>query len=91
MRGGDDFPFEPDEFLTIRLAGVVGEGERFLLVARPYEGLVHVREWTADRLNTAGEDLDMDAADLLAEIEGVYAAGRAVSPEMYAIRRWLEG
>jgi hypothetical protein len=85
----DDIPIEPNDFLTIRLAGAAGEGERFLLVGRPYDGLVHVREWTARTFNTAGEDLDIDAVDLLADIESVYAAGRGVTPEMYEIRLWL--
>lgn len=87
----DDIPTAIDDFLTVRLAGAVGEGERFLLVGRPYDGLVHVREWTHRTFNTEGEDFDVDAGELLADIETIYAAGQAVTPEMYAIRLWLGG
>ena len=87
----DDIPTAIDDFLTVRLAGAVGEGERFLLVGRPYDGLVHVREWTHRTFNTEGEDFDVDAVELLTDIEAIYAAGQAVAPEMYEIRLWLGG
>lgn len=86
----DDIPLAIDDFLTVRLAGAAGEGERFLLVGRPHDGLVHVREWTSRTLNTAGEDFDADSGELMADFEAVYASGRAVSPEMYEIRLWLD-
>lgn len=87
----NDIPSAIDDFLTVRLAGPVGESERFLLVGRPYDGLVHVREWTQRTFNTEGEDYDVDAGELLADIEAIYAAGQAVAPEMYEIRTWLGG
>ena len=85
----DDFSVAIDEFLSVRLAGASGTGDRFLMVGRPVDGLVRVREWTARSYNTAGEDFDVDPVDLLADIETVYAAGLSVMPEMYQIRRWL--
>lgn len=87
----EDTPFASGDFLTIRLAGNVGEGDRFLLVGRPHEGLVHVREWTPRTLNSAGEDFDADPSELMADIEAIYAGGRAVTPEMYQIRLWMGG
>lgn len=85
----EDIPIAIDDFLTVRLAGAAGEGERLLLVGRPHDGLVRVREWTPRTLNTAGEDFDADSGELMADIEAVYASGRAVTPEMYEIRLWL--
>ncbi|MEP7381106.1 MAG: hypothetical protein ABI910_05430 [Gemmatimonadota bacterium] len=85
----EDVPVAIDNFLTVRLAGNSGDGERFLLIGRPYDGLVHVREWTPRTFNTAGEDFDVDALELMTEIEATYAAGRPVAPEMYEIRLWL--
>lgn len=85
----DDFPVSTDEFLSVRIAGTAGQAERFLLVGRPYDGMVRVREWSTHTYNTAGDDFDTDPADLLADIETAYSAGLGVAPEMYQIRMWL--
>jgi len=87
----DDFPLELDEFLSVRIAGSGGTPERFLLVGRPYDGLVRVREWSTHTYNSEGDDFDIDPAELLADIETAYAAGLGVSPEMYQLRQWLGG
>lgn len=91
MRASGDYPIGGDAFLSVRLAAGSDGAERILLVGRPDDGLVHVREWSTHSWNTAGDDFDMDASELLAQIEGVYASGLGVMPEMYEIRRWLEG
>ncbi len=91
MQHPDDFPVGTDEFLSVRIAGGSGRAERFLLVGRPHEGLVRVREWTTDSYNTEGEDFDVDPGVLLADIETAYAAGLGLAPELYQIRLWLGG
>lgn len=91
MSHDDDFPVETDEFLSVRMASSSGRAERFLLVGRPYDGRVRVREWTTNSYNSEGEDFDIDPAELLADIETSYAAGLGISPELYQIRLWLGG
>ena len=80
-----------NEFLTVRLAGGAGRLERFMLVGRPHDGLVHVRQWSTNTLNTAGDDFDVDQSELLADIETHFGAGFGVTPDMYEIRLWLGG
>ncbi|MCC6319713.1 MAG: hypothetical protein IT361_18730 [Gemmatimonadaceae bacterium] len=82
-------PFAEDEFLTLRVGGDAATPERLLLIGRPRDGRVRIREWTSNTLNTAGADHDLPAAELLAGIEQAYASRRPVSEEMYRIRSWL--
>ena len=85
----DDFPVDTDEFLSVQIAGGSGKSERFLLIGRPREGRVRVREWGAHSYNSVGDDFDIAPAELLEDIETSYAAGLGVRPEIYRIRLWL--
>jgi hypothetical protein len=80
-----------DEFLSLRIGGNAAQPERLLLIGRPHDGLVRVREWTSRSWNTEGDDFDIDPGELLVDIERAYDARLMVSEEMYKIRRWLEG
>lgn len=80
-----------DQFLTVRIGGDPGRAERLLLIGRPIDGEVRVREWSSDSWNTEGEDHDVEPALILAEIETCYAGGIPVRPEMHRIRQWLGG
>ena len=84
-------PFGEDEFLTLRIGGSDGEPERLLLIGRPRDATVRVREWTSNSWNTEGEDFDADAGALLDDIARAYDARRPVSEEMYRVRLWLTG
>lgn len=84
-------PFAESEFLTLRVGGSPKVPERLLLIGRPRDGLVRVREWTSNSWNTEGEDSDMRAADLLAQLERAFDARLPVSEEMYKLRLWLSG
>jgi hypothetical protein len=84
-------PFGETEFLTLRIGGNEGTPERLLLIGRPRDGSVRVREWTSNSWNTEGDDFDADAMALLDDIERAYDARRPVSEEMYRVRLWLTG
>lgn len=79
------------EFLTLRVAGGQGEPERLLLIGRPEERQVRVREWTSRSWNSEGEDYEIDAEDLLAGLERDFSARRAMSEEIFRVRQWLTG
>lgn len=79
------------EFLTLRVAAGRGEPERLLLIGRPENGQVRVREWTSHSWNSEGEDYEIDAEDLLAALERDFSAHRAMSEEIYRVRQWLTG
>lgn len=85
----EDFPVGTDEFLSVRIAGGSGRAERFLLVGRPIDGEVRVREWSSHTYNTTGDDFEIDPASLLEDLETAYAAGLGLQPEIYQIRLWL--
>lgn len=83
--------FDEPEFLTLRVGGSPTTVERLMLIGRPRQGTVRVRQWTSNSWNTEGEVYDVSAATLLADIQRVYDAREPVSEEMYGIRRWLTG
>jgi len=85
----DQFSVGTDEFLSIQIAGNSGQPERFLLVGRPYHGLVRVREWSSHTYNSVGDDFEIEPRELLEDVETAYAAGLGVRPELYEIRLWL--
>lgn len=86
----DDYPFAENEFLSVRIGGA-GHAERLLLIGRPVDGEVRVREWGSDSWNREGDDYDIDAAALLESIETAYASAVPVMPELYRIQLWLAG
>ncbi|MGQ0643462.1 MAG: hypothetical protein ACT4P6_22170 [Gemmatimonadaceae bacterium] len=79
------------ELLTLQVAGGHGEPERLLLIGRPESGRVRVREWTSNSWNTAGDDYEIDAEELLAALERDFSARRAMSAEIHRVRQWLTG
>lgn len=79
------------EFLTVRLGGGSAGLERLLLVGRPTQGLVEVREWTSNSWNTEGSTYTKAASALLAEVEDAAGKRIPVSEELPAVRRWLVG
>jgi hypothetical protein len=92
MRDPDVRTLGEGEFLTIRLGGDAATAERLLLIGRPNEdGQVRVREWTSNSWNTEGDDYDVDADELLVNIQQAYDQQRLLGEEIYKVRRWLEG
>jgi hypothetical protein len=80
-----------DEFLTLQIGGGKGRPDRLLLIGRPREGVVRVREWTTQTMNSEGEDADMDAGELLEQLEEAAAAHQPMNEDIYRLRRWLQG
>jgi hypothetical protein len=80
-----------DEFLTLLIGAAPGSPERLLLIGRPRDGIVRVREWTSDTLNTEGDDYDIEIDEMLGQIEQAYKAHLTMNQEIYKLRRWLEG
>ncbi len=82
-------PLGEGEFLTVAVGSGKGQPERLLLIGRPHDGLVRVREWTSHTAITEGEDYEVPPDELLEQMEQALAAQRTVSEEMYRIRQWL--
>jgi hypothetical protein len=79
------------EFLTLQIAAGRGEPERLLLIGRPDNRRVRVREWTSRSWNSEGDDYEIDAEELLAALERDFSARRPMSEEIYRVRQWLTG
>ena len=89
-------PGQPDaspdaSFLTVQVSGDRDEPERLLLIARPVNGRVRVREWTTGSWNAEPSERDEDVEALLAALERAHRARRRISQELYHIRAWLDG
>jgi len=87
----DQMSFGEDEFLTLRVSGGPPLPEHLLLVGRPRNGTVRVREWTTATFNSAGEEYDVAAGELLASLRDAHAAGRSLGTELYRVQLWLNG
>ncbi|MBV6522400.1 MAG: hypothetical protein MNPFHGCM_02548 [Gemmatimonadaceae bacterium] len=80
-----------DAFLTLRIIGGPGGSERLLLIGRPRDGQVRVREWTTDTLNSPGREYDVDAAVLAVSLDEAAASGSSLGAELYRVHLWLRG
>jgi hypothetical protein len=87
----DQLSFAEGEFLTLRVSGGPLVAERLLLVGRPRAGSVRVREWTTESFNTAGNEYDISANELLASLDAAHTAGRSLGTELYRVHLWLNG
>lgn len=79
-----------DEFPVI-LGAAAGAPETLLVIGRPRDGRVHVRAWSGADWSAPPRDRDVDATQLLDEIERAQHAGRRVNQTLYAVRLWLSG
>jgi hypothetical protein len=79
------------ETLAVQVAAGGGSPERLLLLERPVEGRVRVREWTSADWSRPATPRDRGVAEVLDELRRADAARRIVGIEMYRVRLWLEG
>ena len=85
-----DAPPNAGDELPILVGGSATEDERLILVGRPRDGRVLVREWASSDWSKPPAIREHDAAALGAEIERMRRGGRSVNQEPTAIRRWLQ-
>ena len=79
------------ETLEVQVAGGRGEPERLLVLGRPRDGTVAVREFRFGDVETAPREYTAAAGDLLADFQRARRQRRRLSEDLYAIRRWLDG
>lgn len=78
-------------FLTVQIAPTAREPEHLMLIGRPVNGRVSVREWIGDGFGSAAVERECEAAQLYERIEQMTRAGRHLGQELYRVRLWLEG
>jgi hypothetical protein len=82
-------PVDPEDELTVQVAGGGAEPERLLRITRPRDGLVRVREWTSEAWGEPALERELAADALLRALEEAARQRRQLSQELYRIRRWL--
>lgn len=80
-----------DELPVIIGAGGDGSPEALLIVSRPVDGRVRVREWSGANWSAPPRERELAANDLLAEAEAAQRAGRRLNHSLYGLRLWLSG
>lgn len=75
--------------LAVLVGGSPTEDEQLLLVGRPRDGRVLVREWASSDWSQPPAIREHDAAALAGHIERMRRGGRSVNQEPTAIKRWL--
>lgn len=77
--------------LGVLVSAGAGEPDRLLLLERPSQGRVHVREWSTHNWSSAPDERDIAVADALAIFRAAYDARRHMSVSLKGIEAWLAG
>ena len=92
MPSDDEVAARPDsEHLVVSVSRARDEPEYVLMISRPADGVVHVREWSPANWahEPREEDLPVDA--VYARLERAERQRRRISLEMPRVRAWLDG
>lgn len=82
-------PAEPRELGVLISSG--GAPDRLIMLQRPANGRVHLREWSAHNWSGAPDERDVSVADALATFQDAYDARRRMSVSLKGIQAWLAG
>jgi hypothetical protein len=80
----------PDE-LGVLIAAGDGEPERLLMLGKPANGRVHIREWSTHNWSGPPDERDAAVADTFAVFQRAHDARRRMSAGLSQIRAWLDG
>lgn len=80
-----------DELPVILGSSADGAAEALLIVSRPANGRVRVREWSGANWSAPPRERELAAHELLAEVEAAQRAGRRLNHSLYGLRLWLSG
>jgi hypothetical protein len=77
--------------LGVLISAGAGKPDCLLLISRPRDGRVHLREWSTHNWSSAPDESEISVADALAIFQGAYDARRRMSVSLKGIQAWLEG
>ena len=77
--------------LTVQIAATETDPEHLMLIERPVDGKVRVREWVGEGFGSPPVEREYDTMDLYLMIEGASRQGRRLGQELYKVRLWLDG
>ena len=78
-----------DDTLTVQLEGGRGSPERVLVLSRPHDGMVDVREFALGGDDGGRREYTCAVDDVLALVERAVRRRRRVSEDLPTVRRWL--
>ena len=79
-----------EDTLTVQLEGGRGSPERVLILSRPHEGMVDVREFALGGAEGGHREYTCAVGDVLAVVERAVRGRRRVSEDVATVRRWLD-
>ncbi len=79
------------EELPLFIMGPGPEPERLMLLARPREGRVRVREWTGHDWSSVPHERSALPEELYGEVERALQQGRRLNQSPMVVRQWLFG
>lgn len=77
--------------LTVQIAATATDPEHLMLIDRPVNGRVFVREWVGEGFGSPAVERVYEAIDLYRLIEDASRQGRRLGQELYKVRLWLDG
>lgn len=77
--------------LTVQIAASACDPEHLMLIERPANGRVMVREWIGEGFGSPAVEREYGTVELYHLIESASRQGRRVGQELYRIRLWLDG
>ena len=86
-RTRDDSPAE----LVVQVAAGSGEPNYMLVLGRPVNGRVRVREWSDDSWSDEAHERMLGIEDVWGRVEQAFRQRRRVTVEMAQLRAWLDG
>jgi hypothetical protein len=77
--------------LTVQIAATATDPEHLMLIERPVNGRVLVKEWVGEGFGAPAVEREYDTIDLYRMIDDASRQGRRVGQELYRVRLWLDG
>jgi hypothetical protein len=77
--------------LGVLISAGGGEPDRLIILHRPANGRVHVREWSTHNWSGAPDERDISVAEALATFQSAYDERRRMSVSLKGIQAWLAG
>ncbi len=87
-----DASLHPDaDHLVVHVSRADGELEYMLMISRPADDRVRVREWSPANWVSGPVEVELPVDEVYARLEGAERQRRRISIEMPRVRAWLGG
>ncbi len=91
MRGPREEPNPEVDHLVVQVDRGADEAEYMLMISRPAEGRVRVREWSPANWASEPPEIELPVDEVYARLARADRQRRRISVEMPRVREWLGG